>query len=247
MTDAKIRRVAEKDPGSGSGLGQVSVLRTSVIAQSLSDRVLDILVEAIERGELQPGTRIREAVIARQLGISRGPLREALGRLAGRKVLDYTPNLGMRVAKTSNKDICEIFEIREVLEGAAVRLATQRMGDAQVEELSDLLEKHRHGAELRDGSAYYQRAGDLDLHFRIASASGNERLVQLLCEDLYHFLRIHRFRASAAPGRAPIAFEEHRAIVAAMRHRDADEAERLMRLHIRGALARLVETPEETS
>ena len=154
MTDAKIRRVAEKDPGSGSGLGQVSVLRTSVIAQSLSDRVLDILVEAIERGELQPGTRIREAVIARQLGISRGPLREALGRLAGRKVLDYTPNLGMRVAKTSNKDICEIFEIREVLEGAAVRLATQRMGDAQVEELSDLLEKHRHGAELRDGSAY---------------------------------------------------------------------------------------------
>ena len=155
-----------------------------------------------------------------------------MGRLAGRKLLEYTPNLGMRVAKTSNKDIAEIFEIREVLEGAAVRLATQRMTDSEIGELSELLEKHRHGAELRDGSAYYQRAGDLDFHFRIASASGNERLVQLLCEDLYHFLRIHRFRASAKPGRAPIAFEEHRAIVAAIRRRDAEGAERLMRRRI---------------
>lgn len=215
------------------------VLRTSVVAQSLSDKVVDVLIEAIERGELPPGSRIREASIARQLGISRGPLREALSRLAGRKLVEYTPNLGMRVVVTSHEDIREIFQIREVLEGAATRLATEKMTDSELQELAALLEKHRHGQELQDGSAYYQRAGDLDFHFRIAQASGNGRLVDLLCRDLYHFLRIHRFRASSSPGRAAIAFEEHKAIVAAMMARDADLAETLMRRHIRGALERL--------
>lgn len=215
------------------------VLRTSVVAQSLSDKVEDVLIEAIERGELPPGSRIREASIARQLGISRGPLREALSRLAGRKLVEYTPNLGMRVVVTSNEDIREIFQIREVLEGAATRLATEKMTDSDLKELSDLLERHQRGQELQDGSAYYQRAGDLDFHFRIAKASGNGRLVDLLCRDLYHFLRIHRFRASSSPGRAAIAFDEHKAIVAAMIARDADLAETLMRRHIRGALERL--------
>ncbi|WP_210496653.1 GntR family transcriptional regulator [Microvirga antarctica] len=216
-----------------------SVLRTNVVAQSLSDKVVDILIEAIERGELAPGARIREASIARQLGISRGPLREALSRLAGRKLVEYTPNLGMRVVVTSTDDIREIFQIREVLEGAATRLATENMSEADLVDLAALLEKHRHGTELQVGSAYYQRAGDLDFHFRIAQASGNARLVDLLCRDLYHFLRIHRFRASSSPGRAAIAFDEHRAIVAAMTTRDAHLAETLMRQHIRGALERL--------
>lgn len=215
------------------------LLRASVVAESLSDKVVEILLEAIERGELAPGARIRESSIARQLGISRGPLREALSRLAGRKLVEYTPNFGMRVVMTSNDDIREIFQIREVLEGMATRLATQNMSDADLTELAALLETHRHGPELQDGSAYYQRAGDLDLHFRIATSSGNARLVDLLCRDLYHFLRIHRFRASSAPGRAAIAFGEHRAIVAAMTARDADLAETLMRQHIRGALERL--------
>jgi DNA-binding GntR family transcriptional regulator len=215
------------------------LLRSSVVAQSLSDRVLELLMEAIERGELRPGARIREASIARQLGISRGPLREALGRLAGRKLVEYTPNLGMRVVETSAADIREIFQIREVLEGAATRLATENMSATELTELSALLEEHRQGTELQHGSAYYQQAGDLDFHFRIAKASGNKRLVDLLCHDLYHFLRIHRFRASASPGRAAIAFEQHQAIVAAMVARDADRAENLMRHHIRSALARL--------
>jgi DNA-binding GntR family transcriptional regulator len=219
--------------------GSEPVLRTSVVAQSLSDKVVDVLIEAIERGELPPGSRIREASIARQLGISRGPLREALSRLAGRKLVEYTPNLGMRVVVTSTDDIREIFQIREVLEGAATRLATENMSDKDLKELADLLERHRHGPELQDGSAYYQRAGDLDFHFRIAQASNNGRLVDLLCRDLYHFLRIHRFRASLSPGRAAIAFEEHKAIVAAMTGRDAELAETLMRRHIRGAMERL--------
>ena len=91
----------------------VSVLNASLIAESLADKVLSIITEAIEKGELPPGSRIREATLARQLGISRGPLREALARLEGRRILEYTPNFGMRVATVSLKDVIEIFQMRE--------------------------------------------------------------------------------------------------------------------------------------
>jgi DNA-binding GntR family transcriptional regulator len=220
----------------------VSALNSALVAESLADKVLNLLVEAIERGDLPPGSRIREAALARKLGISRGPLREALARLEGRRVLQYTPNLGMRVATVSLKDIIEIFQMREALEGVACKLAAQNMSDAELAELSALLEEHYSDSELREGSAYYQRAGDLDFHYRIALGSKNERLVEILCEDFYHFLRIHRFRSSASRGRASQAFNEHKAILQAMRDRDADKAEALMRQHIRTALQNLIES-----
>lgn len=219
-----------------------TLLSQAFVSQSLADRVADALVDAIEKGELPPGTRIREATLARQLGISRGPLREALQRLEGRKLLQYTPNFGMKVAAPSRADIINIFEIREALEGLACRLATERMSDDEIEELFQLLDVHRTGRDLREGSAYYQQAGELDIHFRIANGSGNKHLVDMLCGELYHFIRIYRFRASSAEGRPKRAFEEHSAIIAAMRARDPDLAESLMRKHIRGAIDALRET-----
>jgi DNA-binding GntR family transcriptional regulator len=216
---------------------KISALRgQAFVSQSLADRLADALIDAIERGELPPGTRIREATLARQLGISRGPLREALHRLEGRKLVQYTPNFGMRVAAPSRADIINIFEIREALEGLACRLATERMTDAEIDELFQLLDMHRQGPDLRAGSAYYQSAGELDIHFRIATGSGNKHLVDMLCGELYHFIRIYRFRASLAGGRAQRAFDEHRAIISAMRDRDPDLAESLMRGHIRSAI-----------
>lgn len=219
----------------------VSGLNSPLVAESLADKVLNILMEAIERGDLPPGSRIREATLARQLGISRGPLREALARLEGRRILQYTPNLGMRVATVSQKDIIEIFQMREALEGMACRLATQNMSDAELDELVTLLGEHKKTAELQKGVGYYQSAGKLDIHYRIALGSKNDRLVEVLCEDFYHFLRIYRYRSSAAPGRASDAFSEHKAILEAMRARDADKAEALMRSHIRKALSNLTD------
>src|SRR5258708_4487961 len=99
-------------------------LKGPLAAESLSDKVFERLMEAIEKGELPFGSRIREASLARELGISRGPLREALRRLEGRKLVKHTPNLGVRVCDLSKSDIIEVFEMREALEGTACRLAT---------------------------------------------------------------------------------------------------------------------------
>ncbi len=214
-------------------------VKAPLAAESLADKVFERLMEAIEKGELPLGSRIREAALARELGISRGPLREALRRLEGRRLVKHTPNLGVRICELTGADILEVFQMREALEGMACRLATENMSDAEIEDLTALLKQHETQSELRRGQAYYQRAGELDLHFRIAQGSGNRRLVDLLCGELYYFVRIHRFRSSERPGRAVKALSEHRAIIDAMRDRDADRAEALMRAHVRRATENL--------
>lgn len=209
-----------------------------VSADTLSGKIAEKLTEAIERGELPLGSRIQEASLARQMGISRGPLREALRLLEGRKLVTRTPNFGARVCALSDGDIIEMFQIRESLEGTACRLATERMTPEVLAELDELLLLHE--KQIGEGTSYYQTSGDLDFHFRIARASGNARLEHLLCEELYYFIRIHRYRSSAMPGRAHKALSDHRAIVKAMREGKGEKAETLMRAHIRTATENLI-------
>jgi DNA-binding GntR family transcriptional regulator len=199
---------------------------------TLSDRAYAILEEAIIRGTLVPGARIKEPALAAEFGISRGSLREAIRRLEGKRLLVRTPRHGVRVSSLSAPQVLEIYELREALEGMACRLATEHMSDAQVEQLQALLNDHRDSGRVGE-SGYFQSAGDPDFHFFIAKSSGNKRLEELLCGELYHLLRIYRYSSSTTPGRSASSFAEHTNIVEAIRRRDADEAERLMRYHIR--------------
>ncbi len=212
--------------------------------QTLADRAFARIEAAIEKGDLPPGTKISEALLARTFGISRGPLREAIRRLEGRKLIRRVPRVGASVATYSRKDLIEIFIVREALEGMACRLAAENMTVAEIAELESVLEHHRGGDELRTGSGYYQTPGDLDFHYRIVRGSQNSKLIELLCDELYYLIRVYRYRSGAAPGRAQQAFEEHQAIVIAMRDRDGDLAESLMRRHIAYARAILSQTEE---
>ncbi len=212
--------------------------------QTLADRAFERIEAAIEKGELPPGTKISEALLARTFGISRGPLREAIRRLEGRKLIRHIPRVGASVATYSRKDLIEIFVVREALEGIACRLAAENMTPVELTELEGVLEHHRGGDELRAGSGYYQTPGDLDFHYRIVRASQNSKLIELLCDELYYLIRVYRYRSGAAPGRAKQAFEEHQAIVAAMRDRNGELAESLMRRHVAHARVILSQTDE---
>ena len=114
----------------------------------------------------------------------------------------------------------------------ACRLATERCSEEELDALDALLDSHGARAELREGRGYFQKEGDLDFHYRIAQASGNPIVARLLCDDLYQLTRMYRYKFSGYEGRSPQALAEHRAIVAAMRERDADFAELLMRRHV---------------
>jgi DNA-binding GntR family transcriptional regulator len=207
---------------------------------SLADQAFQKLVETISRGDFEPGQAIREVQIAKQLGISRGPLREAMNRLEARNLVERRPRFGVQVVRLSERDLAELFAMREALEGMACRLAATAMPDEEIADLSALLEEHGRSKGVRSGSDYYQGSANEDFHFRIVRGSGNARLIKALCEDLYYQIRIYRYRSSVSPGRTQAAFNEHKAIVKALRARDPDRAEAAMRKHIAHAQANLV-------
>jgi DNA-binding GntR family transcriptional regulator len=201
---------------------------------SLVNEAFGKLVAAITSGEFEPGQRILEAELARQLGISRGPLREALGRLEGRLVT-RTPRIGVRVIEFSRDDLEQLFFIREALEGMAARLAAERMTIGELDQLADLLSQHASQPALAAGEAYLQRSKDEDFHFAIARASRCDRIEQLMLDEVYYQLRIHRLKSSTQPGRAQAALNEHHQILSALQGRNPDLAEAAMRVHIRNA------------
>ncbi|GGO60055.1 transcriptional regulator, GntR family [Roseovarius pacificus] len=207
-------------------------MKNKIQAKSLVDTVAERLEEAIIGGELAPGERVFEQVLAADYGISRGPLREAIRRLEGRRLLERTANKGVRVVDLSPARLEELLRVREALEGMAARLAATQIGEDEVDELRKLLETHE---ETSLPNGYYQQGGDFDFHFRIVKASKNEFLISLLTEDLYDLLRIYRYKSSTMAGRAKRALAEHHAIVDALKAKDPDAAEKTMRTHLSNA------------
>jgi DNA-binding GntR family transcriptional regulator len=223
------------------------ILNHKVSAQSLVDALAERIEAAIICGDLQPGSKISEQALAASLGVSRGPLREAIRRLEGRRLLQRTPNIGVRVASLSPGDLYEVLQVREALEGLACGLAARNMTDEELKALSDLLDQHQQQKSVQEGIGYYQESKDFDFHFSIVKGSRNARLVQMLCEDLYDLLRVHRYKSSVKPGRARQALREHKDIVVALMRRDSVEAERKMRLHISNARQYLEEQMREAA
>jgi DNA-binding GntR family transcriptional regulator len=199
---------------------------------TLSENVFRRIQAAIVGGEIAPGSKISEPELARTYGISRGPLREAIHRLEGQRLLVRIPHVGARVVSLDRAELIELYEIRESLEGMACRLAAERMTDAQIDELRQVLHTHEQDAAFQAGLGYYQQEGDFDFHYRIIQGSGNRTLAQILCGELYQLVRMYRIHFSATPNRPRQAFAEHHRILDAIAERDGELAELLMRRHI---------------
>ncbi len=199
---------------------------------TLSDHVFRCIQSAIVRGEISPGSKISEPELARAYGISRGPLREAIRRLEGQRLLVRVPHVGARVVSLSTAELLELYEIRESLEGMACRLAAERMSEAEIDELRRVLDTHERDAAFQAGVGYYQQEGDFDFHYRIIQGSGNQTLSNLLCNELYQLVRMYRIQFSTMPNRPRQAFTEHHRILDAIAERDGELAELLMRRHI---------------
>jgi len=201
-------------------------------SETLSENVFRRIQAAIVKGEIAPGSKISEPELARTYGISRGPLREAIHRLEGQRLLVRVPHVGARVVSLSQAELIELYEIRESLEGMACRLAAERMTAEEIEELREVLNTHERDAAFQAGVGYYQQEGDFDFHYRIIQGAGNRTLTQMLCGELYQLVRMYRIQFSVTPNRPRQAFAEHHRILDAIAERDGELAERLMRRHI---------------
>lgn len=203
--------------------------------QTRADEAFDCIQTAIVKGELAPGEKIGELELCERFQLTRGPLREALGRLESRGLLVRRPHAGVKVVSVSAGELLELYRIREVMEGLAARQAAERMTDQEIADLQATLDGHETMIEQAHGQAYYQAEGDYDFHHRIATGSRNTKLAQMLLGDLYYMVRMYRYRLSTSAGRPHMALGEHRRIVEAIAQRDGELAEFLMKRHINAA------------
>lgn len=197
-----------------------------------SENLTEYLIEAIVEGQLAPGSKISEPELAKQFQVSRGSLREALMRVEGLGLIERIPHIGARVIQLSPTKLVELYAVREALEGMAARLAARNITEIELAGLESLLSTHSTHIDQVEGASYFHQQGDFDFHYRIIQASRNQQLIGLLCDELYHLLRMYRYQSPRSHSRPVEALEEHKFILRAIRQRDEELAEMLMRRHI---------------
>lgn len=203
----------------------------------LADRAYEEMKGAVLANRLRPGDSLSVPALAAQMGISRSPVREAVQRLIHDGLATHTPHRGAVVATVDLDDVRQLYVVREVMEGLAARLATERLDATRVAELRALLEKH----EALVSSGYdEERHTEMDMayHRLIREAAGNDHLSDALgnITGKAHLALHALWRSSEA---ARLAVEEHRRIFEAMTAGDAEAAEQAAREHIRRLRVRL--------
>jgi DNA-binding GntR family transcriptional regulator len=202
----------------------------------LKDQAYLTLREAIVDLRLPPGQPLRESVLSEQLGVSKTPVREALVRLQGDGLVTIEPYRGATVSSYDTTDLVEIYELRELLEGASARHAATSMKPEALDELRRIVTESQ--AALRGRKA--DRAQTLTALFDafdecLLRQLANGRIQNLLENLRGHIVRIGRLTVDI-PGRLDRSVAQHREIYDAIRGRDPDLAEATTRRHIKNVL-----------
>jgi DNA-binding GntR family transcriptional regulator len=202
--------------------------RTASISRSvLSDQVKDHLLQAILAGEYLPGTRIVETRVARDLGVSQAPVREALRDLEALGVVESTAFQGARVRLPSKAELLEAYGVRAELESLAARLALPRMQDADLDGLQELLDDLQRAALAAD--THEEARIDASFHARLIEIAGNHAL-----ERVWRYLEpvSRTYITLVIPGVNPRQIADlHGPILDALRRHDPEEAAAAVRRH----------------
>jgi len=166
-------------------------------------------------------------------------LREAVSRLEGRKLVVRHPNRGTCIATLTKAELAELLEVREALEIAACRLAAKNITEDGLEKLRLTLLR-QNDVKTDKLADLYSEWHNLDFHYQIALASGNRRLIDLLCGDIWSLMRLYRYPGVLSRGRVPLGHADHEAILNALASHDPDACEQVMRRHLEHARENLL-------
>lgn len=196
---------------------------------SLASSVYEILRRSVLDGRLAPGARLVERDLARSLSVSRVPVREALQRLAREGLVDLEPRRGAFVHVHTAAEIVELFEVREILESGAARLAASRRTPEQLERIRSI---HLRSAALFEaGDHEAGMAATIEFHQALTEAANNATLENLAATvDLRMQWTLHRNHDEAS------LIQEHLDIIEALEARNGALAEHLVRWHTRHGL-----------
>lgn len=198
--------------------------------QSRTQYVYEKLREAIKSGAYRSGDRVREAEIAKQLNVSRTPVREAINRLISDRLFVESHARGISVASFEQQQVRELYALRETLEGMAARMAAAHAGHDEISAMREILSE----AALRFDEPEAQYLLNGHLHEAIYDAAHNRYLSQAL-HKLADALDLLRGTTYQVPSRPDEAHREHTRIIDAIAKRDADAAETAARAHMREA------------
>jgi DNA-binding GntR family transcriptional regulator len=215
----------------GNNRARKKMMVTLERAEPLTERVAETIRRAILSGQLTPGMRLSVPELARQLGVSRTPAREALLVLERDGLIGARGSSGMEVLVGDQRGLVEVLEIREAMEGLAARLAAERMADADRERLEKLIELHLAALEDHDLDRHVEL--DAKFHALVREGANNTRLASML-ERIEHQVVLINRALSDSVGFEPRALKkDHKAIVDAISAHDPERAEAAMRKHVR--------------
>jgi DNA-binding GntR family transcriptional regulator len=217
-----------KRPAKGGGIANGSIARGSGVV--LGEAVFRSLCEALQGGTYRAGDRLREEEVAQRLKVSRTPVREALGRLAARGFVEPAGGRGLIVRNLDISEVLELYAMREILEGAAARLAADHASRPEVDALLDIEDA------LADASDPAEMARlNRTFHEAICRAARN-RYLDNASRELQDWIALLGPTTFTVTGRPSTSHREHQTIIDAIAARDGDKAEKLAREHIREAL-----------
>lgn len=205
---------------------------TIVDIRFLSDQAYQVIKEAIISLELEPGERLKESTLAEELGISKTPIREALTRLQHEGLVETIRFKGASVAQIDDHDVEEIFEFRELLEGAAVKRAAIAFSSEDLQKGEALLEEMRAAYKSGDMGCYAKASRDF--HVLFIKKFGNQRMLSVLktFDDQLERVRLTAIRTL---GNIPLFIEDYAKILEALKAQNPGEAESALLAHLKRA------------
>jgi DNA-binding GntR family transcriptional regulator len=222
--------------------------RSPVGAQGRStavDRVVHLIREGVKRGRYAPGQRLPEVDLTRELGVSRGPLREALSRLAAEGVLEIEPYRGAMVRRLTRRDVENLYQVREVLEGQAAALAARHLREG---EGADLLRAALVDMDSwrgrSDADAYAYMDANAAFHGLVISLADNQVLADLMAQLRTNAFRLQLVNVMRTEAREA-SIDEHDEVAHAILAGDPRKAETAMRRHVRHSYDAVMRVAED--
>ena len=195
----------------------------------LEDSAYEAIKAAILSLSLAPGTPLIESSLAKQLGISKTPVRAGLTRLEKEGLVELMPHKGWRVARLTLQDVEDIFEVRSVLQAYCVRILTENITNEQIEELRDIVSRNKAALTKGQRGKANDNLGEFDAC--ISNSLPNDRLRTVLT-NLREQLRLIGAISRRIPDRVEKSIAEHQRVLDAIEAHDAERAQQLIRAHI---------------
>ena len=224
-SNGSMNAVLQPGPTAPSTSPDIALLQSSSLARAVQHEIERLIVS----GEIAPGVKLNEALLAERLGVSRGPIREAFRVLEEAGLVRQEKNRGVFVRAVALDEAMEIFDVRAMLEAQVGRLLASQLQPAQLKELRTMVGTMEGAVKLNDMDEYHVL--NLKFHDRLVELTGNRKLIAIyrrLIKELSLFRRMNLAGAAVMPASA----SEHRGILKAIASGDSELASRSMQEHV---------------